>query len=112
MSRFRGTLRSHLAALNLAVFGVILSAVCVLVLTVGENYLRQEFDDWLTGLAGSIAGNIVVPESLVAPDRPRGNQGQLWIPFELPGLYLQTRSANGIVLERSRSLKDAVLPFS
>jgi uncharacterized membrane protein YkvI len=68
-----GTLRSKLTALNLAIFGVILNAVCIVVLTVGENYLRQDFDEWLTGLAMSIAGEIAIPATPLLPEpTPRG----------------------------------------
>ncbi len=112
MARRFVTLRSKLTVLNLAVFGVILNAVCIVVLTVGENYLRRDFDDWLTGLATSIAGEIAIPTTpfLLEPE-PRGPPLPV-NPFEFPGLYLQLRWPNGIVLERSRSLKDAVLPLS
>jgi signal transduction histidine kinase len=96
MALFHGTLRSRLAALNLAVFGIILSAVCILVLMIGENYLRQDFDEWLTSLATSIASDVAAASA---------------IPFESPGLYLQLRESDGQVAARSRNLKDAVLPL-
>ena len=48
MARRFGTLRSKLTVLNLAVFGVILNAVCIVVLTVGEKRVIQTGDIILT----------------------------------------------------------------
>lgn len=107
-----GTLRSRLTVLNLAVFGVILDAVCIAVLAVGENYLRQDFDDWLTSLATSISGEIVIPGNMILPEPTARGPALPVNPFEFPGLYLQIRLGDGTVLERSRSLKNAVLPLN
>jgi two-component system OmpR family sensor kinase len=107
-----GTLRWKLALSNIAIFGVIVNAVCIVVLTVGQNYLRQDFDDWLMSLGVSIAGEIVIPGSLILPEPSRRGPPLPVNPFEFPGLYLQLRLENGTVLERSRTLKNVTLPLS
>ena len=111
MSNRFGTLRSKLVALNLAIFGVILSAVCLLVLAVSENYLRRDFDEWLTGLGESIANEILIPDDGILPEPTPKHPGLPTNPFEFPGLYLQLRLPDGTVLERSSTLKNIVLPL-
>lgn len=107
-----GTLRSKLAMLNLAVFGILLGAVCIVVLAIGENYLRRDFDDWLTSLAANIADEIDFPGAILLPESTAGTQGTPFNTLKLPGLYIQLRMADGTLVARSSSLKSTVLPLS
>lgn len=106
------TLRFKLAALNLVIFGIILSGLSVAALAVRERYLREDFDERLVDRAESMVEVIELAEAEARPSphvrdtRPRFN------PFRFPGYYFQLRSANGSLLERSRSLGETTLPLS
>jgi len=97
--------------LNLVIFGVILNSLGIIVLTVGENFLRQDFDEWLQGAAISMAGEIAIPGAELLPPAPEGS-GLPLNPFQFPGLYVQIRLPDGTVVERSHGLKNNVLPLS
>jgi heavy metal sensor kinase len=105
-------LRFKLAAFNLLVFGVILTALCMFVLTVREEYLRQDFDERLVDRAQTIADTIEITATDSPTPRTRLGGRQRWNPFRFPGYYFQLRSADGGVLERSQNLGHLELPLS
>lgn len=105
------TLRFRLAALNMLVFGLIIVVLSVVLLRVREKTVRRDFDEWLKEVAQSIVDEIAIyPDDLMllkqGQPRPRLD------PFHFPGFYFQLRSPDGLVLERSRSLKGLTLPMS
>ena len=103
------TLRFKLAALNLTVFGVILATLCMVVVTVREEYLREDFDERLIDRAQRMVESIEPTSRELAAwptDRPRLN------PYRFPGYYFQLRSTDGTIIERSSNLQDASLPLS
>jgi hypothetical protein len=106
------TLRFKLAALNLLVFGIILSTLSVVVLAVRERRALADFDERLVDRAERMVESIQVKTAKPgldpgqAADRPRLN------PFRFPGYFFQVRAADGFLLERSTNLGRQTLPFS
>jgi signal transduction histidine kinase len=106
------TLRFKLAALNLLVFGIIFSVLCLLILALRERGVLAEFDERLIDRAERMVESIRITR--VMPDRtssPDGEEPRL-VPFRFPGYFFQVRASNGMILERSRNLGPFTLPFS
>jgi hypothetical protein len=93
------TLRFKLAALNLAVFGMILAALGVTVLTVREDYLREDFDERLIDRAETMVRAIELGEGNTRTPRSTDSLAPRLNPFRFPGYYFQIRGADGSVLE-------------
>ena len=112
MWRHFHTLRFKLAGLYVVVFGVLLAALCGVVLTVSENILRENFDERLEDRAEAMADRIVVPAeghgtgATTKPSTTRFN------PFRFPGYYFQLCLADGRVVERSVNLGKETLPLT
>jgi two-component system, OmpR family, sensor kinase len=107
------TLRFRLAALNLLVFSVILSVLFMVVIAVRERRDLADFDERLIDRAERMVESIHVKgatpgAAALAPDAdtPR------LVPFRFPGYFFQVRGADGSLLERSKNLGPATLPFS
>ncbi|HVP12139.1 MAG TPA: HAMP domain-containing sensor histidine kinase [Phycisphaerae bacterium] len=106
------TLRFRLAALNLLVFSVILSVLCVVVMAVRERRELFDFDDRLTDRAERMVESIHIKSATPgAASAPEANPPRL-VPFRFPGYFFQVRAADGTLLERSLNLGRATLPFS
>jgi len=103
-----GTLRFKLAALNLLVFGIILSLLGVTALAIREDYLRQDFDERLVDRAEAILDGLRLSEERAHPAPERRGAD----PLRFPGYFWQTRAADGTVLQKSATLGDAALPPS
>jgi len=110
-SNFR-TLRFRLATVFLAVFGVILTIVCLSVLVARERDLWEQFDDRLKDRAAiivdeiSIFGDIHPDQTAARAEAVRRN------PFRFPGDYFQIRREDESVAERSRNLELHTLPLT
>ncbi len=102
------TLRAKITLLYLIVFGVIFAILSVVVITVRDRQLREDFDERLADRAQAMVDAIdIAEEAGGAPRRPRRLN-----PFRFPGYYFQLRAASGQVLERSHNLGDVDLPFT
>ncbi|MFH1420058.1 MAG: ATP-binding protein [Planctomycetota bacterium] len=112
MWRHFQTLRFKLAALYLVVFGAILTALCVVILTVREENLRQNFDERLQDRAEAMVEKILIAtEDQAAPaSQPRALSHLN--PFRFPGYYFQLRLEDETIVERSRNLGSITLPLS
>ncbi|UCG33414.1 MAG: HAMP domain-containing histidine kinase [Phycisphaerales bacterium] len=111
LPRFR-TLRLKLALLNLLVFGVIFTALSVLVMAVRERQLREDFDERLTDKAESMIDVIGHDARDWLLTEPRPQPRTRLNPFRFPGYYFQLRDVDGRSLERSANLLSNDLPFS
>ncbi len=110
--RWRGlTLRSKLTLLYLVVFGMILTGLSAVLLTMREWHIRRDFDERLVDRARAMAEAIELAD---AGDGSRSGQNRSahLIPFRFPGYYFQLREADGAVLERSENLGEQELPLS
>jgi signal transduction histidine kinase len=105
------TLRFRLAALYLLVFGVILTILCVIILRVRENYLRTDFDERLVDRAETMVEAISIETARTGGGEPAQHAQARLGPFRFPGYCFQILDAEGVILERSRNLGDASLPF-
>ncbi|MGD2110949.1 MAG: HAMP domain-containing protein, partial [Phycisphaerae bacterium] len=111
MWQFFGTLRFKLSVLNLAVFGLLLVLLNATILIVREQELRQQFDARLRDRAEIIVDEITIPlENRTDPLDAPASPGR-FNPFRFPGYFFQLRSAEGDVLERSKSLGAQTLPL-
>lgn len=106
------TLRLKLAALNLLVFGVILSAICVAILAVRESRALEDFDDRLADRAERMVDSIHVEAAAPAATSPADAGHPRLNPFRFPGYFFQVRAVDGTILERSLNLGRQILPFS
>ncbi len=106
------TLRFKLTLVYLLTFGVILTILGVVVLTIREDYLREDFDERLADRAESMVEAIEIaaenlPEQILSNKvSPRLN------PFRFPGYFFQVRLEDGTIVERSRNLGDLSLPWT
>lgn len=106
------SLRFKLATLYVVVFGLILTVLCLIILNVWENLLRQDFDGRLKDRAEAMAERIMITaedrevSQTAKPALPRLN------PFRFPGYYFQLRLDDGTIAERSINLGKQVLPLS
>lgn len=112
MWRHFQTLRFKLAALYLVVFGVILAALCMIILTLREAGLRADFDDRLRVRAEAMIERIQVSAEATRPGWAAKSPLPRLIPFTFPGYFFQLRLSDGVVLERSRNLGAVELPLS
>ncbi|KPL08657.1 hypothetical protein AMJ85_08270 [candidate division BRC1 bacterium SM23_51] len=111
LQHFR-TLRFRLAVLYLVVFGIILSGLCLVILSVRERYLHEDFDERLVDRADTMVEAIGVRAAQAnEPGRSQRTEPRL-NPFRFPGYYFQIRSEDGTVRERSHNLPQASLPLS
>ena len=84
------TLRFKLTLVYLLIFGVILTILGVVVLTIREDYLREDFDGRLTDRAESMVEAIgIAAESL--PEQISSSKASPRLnPFRFPGYFIKT----------------------
>jgi signal transduction histidine kinase len=112
MFRHTQTLRFKLASLLLVVFGVILGGLCAIVLTLRENYLREDFDERLADRAEAIIDDIVTAAETNPDGGTEGVFRRRVSRFRFPGYYVQIRSVEESVVARSPRLGENTLPLS
>ncbi|MHC4065340.1 MAG: HAMP domain-containing sensor histidine kinase [Planctomycetota bacterium] len=105
------TLRCKLAAVFLAVFGLIQIGLYAAVLVSRERDLREQFDARLLDRAWIVADEIASRMEQSQTAATDGERRRRMNPFRFPGFYCQLRQGD-IVLERSRSLGDWELPLT
>jgi len=107
------SLRFRLTALHTGIVGVVLASVGTVVLVATEQDQRARLDEHLEDrteiyaaerVAVVKAGNVHASERCESP-------APTFVP-RFPGYFLQLRSADGTVLQRSESLGDLTLPFT
>jgi len=106
------TLRFKLAVLNLMVFGVIFTSLCVAVFAVRAGQLRESFDERLLDKAETIIEAIGLRAGEQQAPQPTTQQGARLNPFRFPGYSFALRRPDGDLLERSANLGAMELPFS
>jgi signal transduction histidine kinase len=106
------TLRFKLTALYTVVFGLLLTAMGVVIIAARQRDLREQFDERLKDRVAMIVEEIAVPpnatrgETDLTPRRGRVS------PFRFPGYFFQVRLEDGRVMYRSANLQDRTLPLS
>jgi len=106
------SLRFKLASLYVVVFGAILTVLGIIILTVSERDLRNEFDFALRDRAEAMADRIVVSPDEWPPSPSPANPIPRLNPFRFPRHYIQIRLADESVAERSPNLGKQILPLS
>lgn len=112
MWRHLKSLRFKLASLYVIVFGAILTALGVVILTISERDLRDEFDSALRDQAEAMAERIVVSPDEWPPSPTPANPIPRLNPFRFPRHYIQIRLADESIVERSPNLGKQSLPFT
>ncbi len=112
MFRHTQTLRFKLASLLLVVFGVILGGLCAMVLTLREDYLREDFDERLADRAEAIIDDIVTAAETIPDGGTEGVFRRRVSRFRFPGYYVQIRSVGESVVARSPRLGESTLPLA
>ncbi|MHC4081210.1 MAG: hypothetical protein ACYSU2_07805, partial [Planctomycetota bacterium] len=104
------TLRSKLAFLYLAVFGVIQTVLCVIILAIREADLRRDLDERLADRAESVLDRLQLSGfDARTPSATDADSVDLRLR-RWPGYFLQVRAADGTILARSPNLGRATLP--
>ncbi len=112
MTRPLFTLRLKLTLLYLAVFGVLLGGLSIILVTIREQYIIEDFDQRLIGRAMSMLYAISLVENRTPATFPAVDGAGGRIPFRFPGYFFQLRSADGTTIERSENMGQRTLPWT
>jgi two-component system OmpR family sensor kinase len=106
------TLRFRLALLFLIVFGLIITGLSVVILSLRERDLRCDFDDRLQDRAEAIMEEVLANRHGAGADHDRDYDFASFKPYRFRGYYYQLRRADGTVIHRSPRLRGRELPLS
>jgi two-component system OmpR family sensor kinase len=106
------TLRFRLALLSLIVFGLIITGLSVVILSVRERHLRWDFDDRLQDRAEAIIEEVLSNRHEAGVANDNDYDFTSLKPYRFRGYYYQLRRADGMVIHRSPRLRNRELPLS
>lgn len=112
MARPFFTLRFKLTFLYLSVFGILFGGLSVVLVTMREQFITDDFDQRLVSRATSMVDAITLAEDDTPASSPATHKARAIIPFRFPGYYFQLCSADGTTIERSDNLGQLALPWT
>ncbi|UCD27622.1 MAG: HAMP domain-containing protein [Planctomycetota bacterium] len=105
------TLRFKLILLHLSVFCIIWVTLSLIFMTTRENDLYTNFDNRLVNRATIVAKNISL-NHLHIPHTKSTNKNTIHaFPYNISDRFIQLRLTSGEIIEKSRNLNKAPLPF-
>jgi signal transduction histidine kinase len=106
------TLRFRLAILFLIVFGLIITGLSAVILSVRERHLRLDFDDRLQDRAEAIIEEVLSNRHEAGAANGKDYDFTRFKPYRFRGYYYQLRGADGTIIHRSPRLRGRALPLS